>query len=96
MRAYISENVKTNQVQAYYKINLQEKESSILSRIQAFFGGVGYISSYTAGARLTCVAKKSYRIANRSNLVNTVIPYFTNYPLIGIKLYHFKAELRAS
>lgn len=80
---YVSESANSNQFQAYYKINLNEKELTLLKRIQDFFEGLGLISNHAAGHA------SYFRVANRSNLVSAIIPHFDNYPLVGNKLLHF-------
>lgn len=46
---FVNENKKTQGLQPVFKINLHEKESALLLRIQRFFEGSGHINTYEAG-----------------------------------------------
>ena len=77
----ISEPLKWR-VRISFEINLHEKDSGILYKIQSFFG-VGAI--YHRPDR----KKSVYRVTNVNYIKNIIIPHFTEYPLISQKAIDF-------
>ena len=77
----ISEPLKWR-VRISFEINLHEKDSGILYKIQSFFG-VGAI--YHRPDR----KKSVYRVTNVNYIKNIIIPHFTEYPLISKKVIDF-------
>lgn len=77
----ISEPLKWK-VRISFEINLHEKDSDILYKIQSFFG-VGAI--YHRPDR----KKSVYRVTNVNYIKNIIIPHFTEYPLISKKVIDF-------
>lgn len=69
-------------VKVSFEINLHEKDSYILYKIQSFFG-VGAI--YHRPDR----KKSVYRVTNINYIKNIIIPHFTEYPLISKKMQDF-------
>ena len=55
---------------------MHEKDRALFKSIQDFFGGIGYVSkpnnTYTV----------EFRISTLKDIINIIIPYFDNYPLI--------------
>ena len=74
---------KTNRVMVVYQIELHSRELPLLYKIQDFFGGVGNVqkSSTRSLAR--------YSVVGISDLVNNVLPHFTNFELVGGKQPNF-------
>ena len=74
---------KTDRVMVVYQIELHSRELPLLYKIQDFFGGVGNVneSSTRSLAR--------YSVAGISDLVNNVLPHFTNFELVGSKQSSF-------
>ena len=66
-----------------YQIELHSRELPLLYKIQDFFGGVGNVqkSSTRSLAR--------YSVVGISDLVNNVLPHFTNFELVGGKQPNF-------
>jgi hypothetical protein len=66
-----------------YQIELHSRELALLYKIKDFFGGVGNVqeSSTRSLAR--------YSVVGISDLVNNVLPHFTNFELVGSKQPNF-------
>lgn len=62
-------------IQARFVIELHTKDTSLLTLLQAFLGGVGTVTKHAT--------RKSSRfsVVNLDHLVNVIIPHFDNYPL---------------
>jgi len=73
----------TNQITAYYIIELHKREVPLLSSIQKFFGGVG--STNIALSRNTA----RFSISKKSDLINKVLPHFDAHKLEGNKLKNY-------
>lgn len=65
-----------------FSIEIHKKDMLILKRIQAFFG-VGSI--YESKSRSTV----SYKVQSRKNLLEVIIPHFSEYPLLTQKRNDF-------
>lgn len=80
---YVSISPKTNSVRIFYKIELNERESPLISKIQEFFGNKGKVS-YTVSNRAVI-----FTVVKLADLDNTIIPHFNKYLLYGNKLSNY-------
>jgi LAGLIDADG endonuclease len=76
-------NSKTNKIQAFYSIGLNEREHPLLIKIQAFFDTLGIIRLESSNQSV------HYRVSKLSHLINFIIPHFNQYPLQGNKEPNF-------
>jgi len=69
-------------IRSDFMVKLHIRDLDILKQIQYFFNNVGNIHVYKTFA--------VYRVQNKKDLLNEVIPHFDNYPLITEKQNDFK------
>lgn len=63
-------------------VGLDIREEPLLKRIKYFFGSIGNIYSYKSRG---VVEFKIFKLVN----INSILPHFKNYPLMGLKSYNF-------
>jgi NADH:ubiquinone oxidoreductase subunit K len=66
-------------VQARVQIKMHERDRDLMTQIQKFFGGIGYISNPNKNTTV------EFRVSTMNDLVNVIIPHFDNYPLLTKK-----------
>ena len=73
----------TNEVQVSFIIYLNEREEPLLIKIQSFFYGIGSINYYNKNS--ACY----YKISNKKQLNDIIMPHFITYELVGNKKSNF-------
>ena len=68
-------------VQAKFQIELYKRDLDLLLKVQQYFGGIGSISK--SGNMV------NYSVSSVKDLTNSIIPYFTKYPLLSQKSADF-------
>ena len=58
---------------------MHERDRDLMTQIQKFFGGIGYISNPNKNTTV------EFRVSTMNDLVNVIIPHFDKYPLITPK-----------
>lgn len=66
-------------VQARVQIKMHERDRDLMTQIQKFFGGIGYISNPNKNTTV------EFRVSTMKDIVNVIIPHFDNYPLLTKK-----------
>lgn len=66
-------------VQARVQIKMHERDRDLMTQIQNFFGGIGYISNPNKNTTV------EFRVSTINDIVNVIIPHFDNYPLLTKK-----------
>jgi len=66
-------------VQARVQIKMHERDRDLMTQIQKFFGGIGYISNPNKNTTV------EFRVSTINDIVNVIIPHFDNYPLLTKK-----------
>nr|QNH92700.1 hypothetical protein [Wolfiporia cocos] len=69
-------------VQARFIIELHKKDLALLREVQSFFGGIGTITTTAKVAR--------FSIVGLNDIINFVLPHFSNFPLQSEKLIDFE------
>jgi len=67
---------------AIMSIGLDIREEPLLIKIKNYFGSIGNVYSYNSRR---VVEFKIFKLDN----INSIIPHFVNYPLLGLKSYNF-------
>lgn len=62
---------------------MHEKDRVLIQSIQNFFGGIGYVSNTNNRGTV------EFRVSILNDIINKIIPYFDNYPLITQKSYDY-------
>ena len=68
-------------VQARFIIELHIKDLALLCKLKSFFGGIGTITTTKKLAR--------YSIVGLNDIINYVLPHFSNFPLQSVKIIDF-------
>ena len=63
-------------IQARILIKMHEKDKVLIQSIQYFFGGIGYVS------KVNNISTVEFIVSTLKYLVDVILPYFDNYPLI--------------
>jgi hypothetical protein len=58
---------------------MHERDRDLMTQIQKFFGGIGYISNPNKNTTV------EFRVSTINDIVNVIIPHFDNYPLLTKK-----------
>ena len=58
---------------------MHEKDRVLIQSIQYFFGGIGYVS------KVNNISTVEFRVSTLKDIVDVILPYFDNYPLITKK-----------
>jgi LAGLIDADG endonuclease len=72
-----------NYIRTSYQIGLNEREIFLLFKIQSFFNNVGSIKNDPSNQA------SQFNVTRKSDLINTIIPHFNTYKLVGNKLSNF-------
>ena len=64
-------------VQAKYQIGLHKRDLDLLLKVKEFFGHIGSIGK--------CDNMVFYSVSSVKDIKNTIIPHFSNYPLLTQK-----------
>ena len=70
---------RTNEVNLAFGIHLNEREKPLLTKMQSFFQGIGFI--YDNSYDNSCY----YKITKKTELNDTIKPHFNSYELVGNK-----------
>lgn len=66
-------------VQARIQIKMHERDRDLITQIQKYFGGIGYISNPNKNTTV------EFRVSTINDLINVILPHFDNYPLLTKK-----------
>jgi hypothetical protein len=67
----------------FYNINLNNRELSLILKIQEYYGGIGNISYYAKNNLV------QYIIASNQSINETIVPQFDTYKFCGNKLTNY-------
>ncbi len=80
-----------NNIGLYFAIRLNDQDKELLTSIQRFFGGIGYL--YPAKAHASDKGKTKaacyYRVTRINDLLK-IVKHFDDYPLEGLKKQSFQ------
>jgi hypothetical protein len=70
------------EVQARIILELHVKDLALIQELQSFFGGIGTIETTARKARIS--------IVGITDIINWVLPHFSNFPLQSVKIIDFE------